>query len=137
MTNSKADSPMPVQTSWLETPKAPGRLIFSMTIPGRLPSWNDILGMEQWARYDFKNELADSFLSELRRSAATSLTTTTAARNIMLTYCATLESYRATRAKLRALRQSNKRLEKASAKKSGLRSLNSDRSAFDGRKLPF
>ena len=65
MTNSKADSPMPVQTSWLETPKAPGRLIFSMTIPGRLPSWNDILGMEQWARYDFKNELAELAVTKL------------------------------------------------------------------------
>ena len=45
-----------------EKPK-PGKLIFSLTVPGRLPSWNDILGMEQWARYKFKNSLAKDFLS--------------------------------------------------------------------------
>lgn len=98
-----------------ESGQSPGELLFEIELPGRLPSWNDILGMEQWARYQFKRELADLFLSELRRSAGDCSTRTTCARNTMLTFAATLERYLATQQAKRKSKSDRKRLEAKSA----------------------
>lgn len=90
--------------------------IFSIEIPGRLPSWNDILGMEQWARYKFKNELADAFLSVLSRIANDSSTKTTLQRSTTSIYAATLESYLRMKQERRKSRQA--KLKQSKAKKS-------------------
>jgi hypothetical protein len=92
------------------TPDLPPGAI-RVVIPGRLPSWNEILGMEHWARAKFKSDIQDAFLSELRRSAADSSTKTTCARSIMSIAAATLESYQATQRAKRASRQAKKRSE--------------------------
>ena len=84
---------MPQATFFDSTQSKPGKLLFSITIPGRLPSWNDILGMEQWARYKFKQELQKEFLSALRLSASDSSTLTTYAKNSMSIAADTLASY--------------------------------------------
>ncbi len=80
------------------TPPAPPEpeLIVSLKIPGRLPSWNDILGMEFWARDKFKSQLQDDFLSALQQCATDCSTKTTPAKNIILTACDTLACYRET-----------------------------------------
>lgn len=90
-------------------PKPKGRLIFSITVPGRLPSWNEILGMEHWARYAYKKELADGFLSELQRRANDCSTKTTCAKNLWLIYAATLARYLETARRRRILRSGSKR----------------------------
>lgn len=96
-------------------PPAPEqKLIVSLNVPGRLPSWNEILGMEQWQRYQFKQRLAEDFLSELKRTAADCSMKTTSAKNIMWTYAATLECYLQTRREKRRLKLAKKKLEKKS-----------------------
>jgi hypothetical protein len=101
----------PVQRTLFDgTPETPGDLIFSLTIPGRLPSWNTILGMQEWRRYQFKKELADAFLSALKASASDCSTKTTSAVNIMWTFADTLEFCLATRQAQRKLRSAKKRL---------------------------
>ena len=140
MSNSPQDSRAGQQLSWLETPKPKeGKLIFSLTVPGRLPSWNDILGMEQWARYAFKKELAAVFSSALQQSERDSLTRTISAKNTTLIFSATLlaEHLEILRQR-RILRSRNKKLAKANPKKSGSKSLKSNVSAVDGKSpLPF
>lgn len=124
--NSERDSQTVQPTFFAEAP-AQGRLIFTLTVPGRLPSWNDILGMEQWARYRFKADLAKGFLSELRRSEGDSLTKTTSAKNTTLIFSATrLEDYLETARQQRALKSRNKKLAKANPKKSESKSLKND-----------
>lgn len=86
------------------------KLIFSLEVEGRLPSWNEILGMEQWARYKFKGELASAFLSALRLSGAGCSTRITSAKNTTLTYADTLAQYLETKQAARKLRSRNKRL---------------------------
>ena len=99
-----------------ETQPPPNRkLIFSLDLGGRLPSWNDILGMEQWARYQFKNQVAADFLCALRASAADSSTKITCARSSMSIFADTLESYLKTRQEQRKLRAAKRRLEAKSA----------------------
>lgn len=121
---------MPVQLSFEPTPIAEGRLIFSITIPGRLPSWNEILGMEHWARHKFKGELANAFLSALRHGANDCSTRTTLQRSTMLTYCVTLESYL-------AMRQEQQRLRSAK-RRSAQKSLSVSRSKFmNSEPVPF
>ena len=114
-----------------DPPKEPpkGRLIFSLVVPGRLPSWNAMLGMEQWARYQFKKELADIFLLSLRESERACSTTTTPAKSTTLTYSATLASYLMTAQARRASKLRNKKLKLASVKKS--------ESLFTKSKVPF
>lgn len=101
-------------------PKPKGRLIFSITVPGRLPSWNEILGMEMWARYKFKKELADAFLSALRATESACSTRTTFAASISSTFADTLERYLRMRQELRKSKSRKKRLERMS--KSGPKS---------------
>lgn len=128
-TNSKSFSQKRQATFFDETPK-PGKLIFRMVLPGLLPSWNEMLGMEHWARAKFKGGLADNFEFLLRRVAKDSSTTTTHVKNSMSIYCDTLVSFRATAAKRRALRSFKKKLELASKKKSSSKSLKSEKVPF-------
>lgn len=109
--------------------KPVGQLIVDLRIPGKLPSWNDILGMEEWARYKFKRRLADDFLLELRAIAGSSSTKTTCAKSTMSTYADTLASYLAMRQAQRRSKQLKKKLEK----KSG----NLFESKFSESKVPF
>lgn len=117
------------QLSFFETPKTEGRLVFELTVPGRLPSWNEILGMEQWARYQYKKQLADIFLSALRRAASDYSMKTICARNTWLTYAATLERYLAMRQEQRRLRPARRRSSPGLKRKS--------RSKSSKSKLPF
>ena len=83
---------------------------FRMEIPGRLPSWNQLLGMEQWQRHQFKKGIAAAFLFALSLAAEDCSTRTTLQKNTMLTYCATLESYLETRREQQKLKSAKKRL---------------------------
>lgn len=103
--------------------------VFQLTIPGRLASWNEILGMEQWARYKYKQDLADVFLSTLRATARDSSIRTTSAANTLLTYADTLESYLAMRREQRRLKSLSKRLARKRQNARPLKSFNS--------KVPF
>jgi len=113
---------MPQTTFFDSTPPKAGRLVFSITIPGRLPSWNAILGMEHWARYQFKKQLADAFLYELQRSARDCSTRTTLQRSIMLTYADTLALYLTTAQAKRKSKSASKRQSRGLPKKSSLKS---------------
>lgn len=119
--NLNPSSPTPVQSlfdSIAPTPlptETPGELLFSLEIDGRLPSWNEILGMEHWARDKFKSQLQEDFLFALRQSAAGCLTKTICARSTLLTAAATLESYRETVRLRRKLRRDKKRQSRADA----------------------
>ncbi len=108
----------------------PSELIFEIEIPGRLPSWNDILGMEQWARYKFKKQLADDFLCALRRSAGGSSTKITSAKSTLLTFVATLELYLATRQAERKSKLARKKSEAKSPNLFGSKSSNQSKVPF-------
>lgn len=86
----------------------PAKLLFSITIPGRLPSWNDLLGMEHWGRMKLKESIQAAFLSSLRASARDSSMRTTWPKSTLWTACATLESYLAMRRE-RRLSESGKK----------------------------
>lgn len=105
------------------------KLIFSLEVPGRLPSWNHILGMEQWARYKFKGELANAFLCALKLSGDDSSTKITCAKSTMLTYADTLERYLGTK-------QAERRL-KSAKKRSGLKSQSEHSLKFTKSEVPF
>lgn len=94
--------------------KLPGKLVFKLEIPGRLPSWNDVLGMEQWARYKFKNELQLAFLSELRAFDDGFSTKTTSVKSSMSIAADTLASYMEMNREKRRLRLLKKKQAKAS-----------------------
>lgn len=100
----------------------PNNPIFTLEVPGRLPSWNEILGMEQWARYKFKGELAAAFLSALRLSGAGSSTKTTSVKSTTSIFADTLALYLATKQAERKLKSRNKRLAAKSASSSKLKS---------------
>lgn len=133
----------PYQPALLEIPKPESsslpvttgsnepELIFSIEIPGRLQSWNQILGMEHWERYKFKDALQADFLYELQASAKDSSTKTTCARNTILTAAATLASYRETARQLRKSKLAKKKLSRAQPKLSELKSSES------AEKVPF
>ena len=101
------------QLTFEPQPKKEGELIFSLTIPGRLPSWNELLGMEHWARYKLKEEIQVAFLSALYQSGSDSSMKTTLPKSITLTAAATLESYRKTAQEQRKLKSHNKKLKLA------------------------
>lgn len=96
-----------------ESPKESRVLLVKLEIPGRLPSWNDLLGMEHWARYKFKSELSKRFLSVLRASGSASSTKTTSAKSTMSIYADTLELYLQTAQQKRALKLAKKKQEQA------------------------
>ncbi len=89
-------------------------LLVEFVIPGRVPSWNDILGMETWQRYKYKKELANAFLYELRRIANDCSTETTCASSTWSTYADTLQCYLETAQLRRKLKLARKKLEKES-----------------------
>lgn len=91
-----------------------------------VPSWNDMLAMQSWARMRRKDEIQLAFLSALRAAAAESSMMTTCARNTLLTAAATLDSYRAMSLDKRKSKQLAKRLEKKAAKKLESKSSPSD-----------
>lgn len=120
---------MSEQLTFEPEPKKEGELIFSLTIPGRLPSWNELLGMEHWARYALKEQIQVAFLSALYQSANDSSTKIISAKNSMLIAHATLESYRKIRREQRELKSASKKLNRAKLRKSDSKSSNS--------KVPF
>jgi hypothetical protein len=92
-------------------------LIMALEIPGRLPSWNEVLSMEYHDRASWKEGIQNSFLSALQRSANAFSTTTTPAKSIMLTASDTLASFIVTRAQQRALKRRNGGARKGNRKK--------------------
>lgn len=84
------------------------------TVNPVVPSWNDILAMEQWQRHRFKRALAHRFLSALRSTAADSSMKTTSAKSTLWTYCATLERYLVMLQARRASIAARKKLERKS-----------------------
>jgi hypothetical protein len=122
---------MATQLTFEPEQKKQGTLIFSLTIPGRLPSWNALMGqMEHWQRYKLKDDIQIDFLSALYRSANTSSMRTTSARNTILTAAATLESYRRTARKLRELKSAKKKLSRVPRRKSESKSIVSEPPPF-------
>jgi len=111
------------------TPTSPGELVFEIEIPGRLPSWNQILGFEHWSRDKFKCQLQEKFMYELRRLESASSTKTTAVANSISTYCATLELFLETRRQKRKLRSAKKRQSREQP--------NLSESKFSKSKVPF
>lgn len=77
-----------------------------------VPSWNDMLAMQSWARMRRKDEIQRAFLSALRAAADDPLMTITCARNTLLTAADMLDSYRMTALDKRKSKQLAKRLEK-------------------------
>jgi len=82
-----------------------------------VPSWNDMLAMQPWARMRRKEEIQCAFLSSLRATASDQSKTTTCAKNSLSIAADTLESYRTTAGEKRKSKQLAKRLEKKAAKK--------------------
>lgn len=81
-----------------------------------VPSWNDVLQLQPWARQKRKGEILDAFLCALRASAADSSTRTTSARSTLSIAADMLDSYRATALAKRKLRSANARRSKAKKK---------------------
>lgn len=104
-------------------------LVADLSIPGKLPSWNDLLGMEHWRRYQFKRELAETFLSALRAIDTASSTKTTSQKSTMLIYADTLESYLQTLQAKRKLKSLKKKLDAMNQ--------NTSESKFSEDKVPF
>lgn len=98
------------QTEAGQSPKEP-KLILRLEVEGRLPSWNEILGMEHWQRYKVKSELAADFLSALRASEDASSTRIISVKNITSIFADTLERYLRTQREKRKLKSLKKKLE--------------------------
>lgn len=112
----------PQQTLFAETPPGKDPPSISFRVPGRLPSWNQILGLEHWARYQLKERIQVAFASALRASAKDFSMRTTSARNIMWTAADTLDSYRETLRAKRRLKLLSKKLSQEPKKKRSLKS---------------
>ena len=93
------------------------KCIFQLRLSERLPSWNQILGMQHWTRKKFKDNLAKDFLCGLKALESGSSTKITSAGNITLTYSDTLESYLTTRQIKSKLKSAKKNQAKAKLKK--------------------
>lgn len=85
----------------------------TVTIAGRMPSWNDILAMEHWARDKYKTSLHQAFSSALRATAQDSSTKTTYAKSTLLIAADTLDSYVRMIRERRKLRSAKRRLDMA------------------------
>ena len=96
-------------------------LIFELKIPGRLPSWNQILAMHHLQRKKFKDQLKRDFASALDRGVSDSLTKTTSAKNTSLISCATVASFLMMHLTNAALKSRKRNAEKAKRKKSELK----------------
>jgi hypothetical protein len=97
-------------------PSSEGTRIFSLTIPGRLPSWNQVLALSHWQRIKLKKGIADAFLCALRASAVDCSTRTICAKNSTLTYLDTLELFLKTARSKRESKSASKRLARANLK---------------------
>lgn len=132
--NANCESVSPKQANLLSGPtptsQSPEVPYVVIEIPGRLPSWNDVLGMEQWARYKFKQQLQETFAFALQLSGEDSSTKTTSARNIILTAAATLRSFMTTARQQRELKFAKKKLEAKSASLFGSKSSNESKVPF-------
>lgn len=87
------------------------------TLLSVIPSWNDVLQLEPWARRKRKQEIQQAFLSALLKSAGALSTRTTFAKNSFSIAAATLVSSLEIRRQKSELRRANAKLQKA--KKSG------------------
>lgn len=74
-----------------------------------MPSWNELLNIEHWAREKIKKQIQADFLSALRRSASAYSTKTICAKNIMSTAADTLACYQVTQQQKRALKRAKKK----------------------------
>jgi len=92
------------------------KLIFRMEMPGRLISWNQVLGFGHWQRKKMKDQLAKDFLFALRLSGIDSSTKTISVKNTTSIYADTLESYRMMLQTRSALRRNKRKLAKAKKK---------------------
>jgi len=81
-----------------------------------VPSWNDLISVDEWLRKKRKEEIRAAFLSALRASADDSLTRTTCAARSLSIAADTLASFLATRQQQRALRRRNAKLKAKSLK---------------------
>lgn len=117
--------PMNEQLTFDPPEKREGKLIFSLRVPGRLPSWNELLGMQHYARHRLKGRIAKDFLSALQACEPDSLTKTTCAKSTMLIYADTLAAYlRMTQAK-RILKSASAKRIRAKVSTSGSKSFQS------------
>lgn len=88
------------------------KLIVTIKMDGRLPSWNQILAMEHWGRVKVKEQIQLCFLSALRQSARNFSMKTTCVKNTMSIAADTLVSYRETNLIKRKLRSANAKRKK-------------------------
>jgi len=112
-----------------EPTQKPGKLIFSLTIPGKLPSLNELLGMEHWRRYQFKKELADVFMFALRQYESDCSTKIIRSPSTTLTFSATLACY------LEMIRQ--RRISRSASRKQSLGREKKFASKFTKSEVPF
>lgn len=113
MPGSKNEDLFPAQTADIASPER--KLLLKLEIPGRLPSWNELLGMEHWQRYKLKAELQKDFLSALRACDDGFSMKTTCAKSITSIAADTLASYLEMSREKRKLKLLKKKLEKANA----------------------
>jgi len=104
---------MPQQLTFEPQPKREPTLCFFLAIKGKLPSWNDIVSMEQWQRYHYKEEAQLAFLSALEAFGGSCWTKTTCAKNMWSIAADTLACYRATAQVKRKSRLASKKLIRA------------------------
>lgn len=119
-TNCDESSPTPVAPRLLLTLVIPN---YSSTRSARgekkptllsvIPSWNDVLQLEPWARRKRKQEIQQAFLSALLRSADALSTRTTFAKNSFSIAADTLVSSLEIRRQKSELRRANAKLLKA------------------------
>lgn len=112
-----------LQNTFFDTATKPAKLVLTLVVPGRLPSWNQILGMEQWARYKFKQDVAADFLSALRATDTGCSTSTTSAKSTLSTYADTLESYLTMRREQRRLKSLSKKSQRPKRNRRSSKSL--------------
>jgi hypothetical protein len=79
--------------------KPSSKPILTLTIPGRLPSWNQILAMHHWQRKKFKDQIAKDFLRALQATESGSLTKATSVTSSTRIYADTLARCLTTRRK--------------------------------------
>lgn len=129
--NSPSQGLLCVQMDPTTNPQFKTEPLVTIEIPGRLPSWNEVLGMEHWARDKYKISLREKFLCALRASVQDCSTRTISVRNILSTAADTLAYYDRTARERRKLRSASKRL----ARKS--QSLFESKSSKQPENVPF
>jgi hypothetical protein len=91
--------------------------ILHLEVPGRLPSWNEIVGTH-WTKIDkIKWAIQESILSALQVSAAAYSTRITSAKSSISIHCDTLASYLQTRRSAAKLKRRNAYAKRAKKRK--------------------